>query len=167
MKHKTTPSEPGILKTSKPCPVILFVKTGLTMVLLFISTAIYSQNKVSGKITDEKGNPMPGVNMYIKQSYDGASTDNDGNYLFYTQKAGQQVLVAAFIGYNTIEQSVELHNETKVDLKMAETTTLLNAVVITAGSYEASGETKSIALKPLDIVTTASATGDLFGAIRT
>ena len=54
-----------------------------------------------------------------------------------------------------------------INVELKELFNELNAVVITAGAFEASDEKKNTILKPLDIVTTAGADGDIYGALET
>ena len=52
-------------------------------------------------------------------------------------------------------------------IKLRENVNTLDAVVISAGTFEAGDASKISVLKPLDVVTTASALGDYVGAIQT
>ena len=54
-----------------------------------------------------------------------------------------------------------------INISLKEEITELKAVVITAGAFEASDQKRATALSPLDIVTTASANGDITNAIKT
>lgn len=59
---------------------------------------------VTGKITDDKGNPLVGVNVLIKGTTRGATTDGNGNFKL-TAEAGD-VLLISFIGYQTKQVTV-------------------------------------------------------------
>ena len=145
------------------------MKTRLLLFLLFFATAsCLAQTIISGKVTDKSGLTLPGTNVFIKGSYDGASCNADGAYRFQTRKTGEQILVVSMLGYEKQEKPITITGkEVITDIKMKETYNELNAVVITAGSFEASDEKKAVTLKQLDIVTTASAAGDIYGALRT
>ena len=112
---------------------------------------------------------MPGVSVSIKDSYDGTTSDSSGNYRFTTTEKGTVILTASFVGYKIFEQQVILSDTKAIELNIAmkEEMNELKAVVITAGSFEASDEKKVTVLKPLDIVTTASANGDVSSALKT
>ena len=43
---------------------------------------------ISGTIKDKKNQPLPYANIFIKNSYDGASADANGNYSFTTDETG-------------------------------------------------------------------------------
>ena len=138
------------------------------LLLLFISVSIYAQAQItiSGVVTDKSGEPLLGVNVYLKGTYDGATTDIDGRYTFSTFETDSLVLVASFIGFKELNLPLEARAQ-ELDLVLKEEVSVLNAVVITAGSFNASDESKREVMKPLDIVTTAGATADIPGALNT
>ncbi|HHG85993.1 MAG TPA: carboxypeptidase-like regulatory domain-containing protein, partial [Bacteroidetes bacterium] len=72
---------------------------------------ILGQTKISGTVLDNKGLPLPGANVYIKDSYDGATTDTAGVFKFKTTETGAKVLVVSFVGFETIEEKVDLTGE--------------------------------------------------------
>ncbi len=142
--------------------------------LIFIIALIslsYSNAQISitGVVTDEKNVPLPGVNVYIKDTYDGATTDEKGKFSFVTDEKAKHELVSSFLGYETNTQAVDLVGKTAFSftIKLKETVNELSLVTITAGSFEASDERKVTVLKPLDIVTTAGANGDTYSALKT
>lgn len=141
----------------------------LTALLFFIHLGISSQTLISGKILDEKGQALPGVNVFVKGSFDGGSSSVDGDYEFSTVLQGKQVLVFKFLSFKTQEIEINCDQEKVVvpDIRLIEMITEMNAVTISAGAMEASDESKSVILKPLDIVTTPSAMGDIMGAFQT
>lgn len=145
------------------------MKSIAILFLLFVAAInCEAQTVISGKVTDKSGQTLPGTNVFIKGSYDGASCNADGMYRFQTRKTGEQVLVVSMLGYEKQEKPITLTGkEVITDIKMIETYNQLNAVVITAGSFEASDEKKAVTLKQMDILTTASAAGDIYGALRT
>jgi hypothetical protein len=139
-----------------------------TLSLAFIlSSSIFSQTKISGKISDENNQPLPGANIYIKDTYDGASSEADGTFSFTTDEEGEFVLVVSFVGYQSHSENLTLDKKEKyLEIKLKEESTELGAVVISAGSFEASDENKAVILRPLDIVTTGS-DADIYSALET
>lgn len=138
------------------------------LIYFFSAVAGNAQTKISGNLTDQKGEALVGANIYIKNSYDGASTKTDGSFSFTTKLEGQQVLVLSMIGYQTKELPVECKGQNLViEVKLKESFNSLKAVEISAGTMEASDEKRSVVFKPLDVVTTAGALGDIVGALNT
>ncbi|WP_353777695.1 carboxypeptidase-like regulatory domain-containing protein [Winogradskyella sp. 3972H.M.0a.05] len=138
----------------------------LTIALLILNL-VNSQTTISGKVTDTKGNPIEGANVYLEGTYDGATSDALGEFSFTTEEEGTQVLIISFLSYETrtIANDVSLLNN--LDVKLREDVSTLDAVVISAGTFEANDNSKVSVLKPLDVVTTASALGDFVGALQT
>jgi hypothetical protein len=138
------------------------------LIFASISFFAFAQTKISGTVSDQKGEPIAGANIYIKDSYDGTSADQSGKFSFTTMESDSQKLIISFVGYETKEQPLYLKGES-IELKIAlkEVVNELNTVVITAGAFEASDEKRITILRPLDIVTTAGAAGDIYGALKT
>lgn len=135
-------------------------------ILLFTALSANAQTQISGKVTDQKGQSIPGVNVYIKGTFDGSTTRADGQFAFQTASRDSLVLIASFIGYQNYEEY--LRNQTQgLVCQLKEKVNELNAVSITAGTIDVSDEAKSMVMKPLDIVTTAGALADITGALTT
>lgn len=138
---------------------------GLFLVCL---QGVLAQTKISGKIVDQKKQSIPGVNIRIDNSYDGASSDANGNYSFTASDTGEVTIVASFIGYEEVRKKIILNGKDIIyPIVMKEALNELKVVTISAGTIEASDEKRTTVLKPLDIVTTASAQGDIVGALKT
>jgi hypothetical protein len=141
----------------------------ISIFLIITSTGCcFSQSTISGKVITDKGAPLPGSNIYILNTFDGTSADADGNFKLVTQQTGQQVITVSSIGFEPYQQPVMLENGNYTfTFTMKETASELTEVVITAGTMEATNDRKVTMLRPLDIVTTAGAAGDIIGAIQT
>ena len=141
----------------------------IVFIFLFVAHhSLNAQTTISGSITDSKGNGIPGANVFIKDSYDGTTSDIDGKFTFSTSEKGNHILTASFIGFESWEQKINLDTlKVPVRIKLKDAVNLLKAVTIAAGAFEASDEKKMVILRPLDIVTTAGAGGDIYGALQT
>ena len=140
----------------------------ILLVLIGLANISFAQTIISGKVTSKNGEPLFSANVFLKDTYDGISTDEKGNYSFTSLETGEQVLVVSYIGFKTTEKSVTLSgNNVTVDFILEEEASELDQVVISAGSFEASDEKKSVILRPLDIVTTAGAEADIYGVLQT
>lgn len=139
-------------------------KSILTLILI-VASLLTEATTIKGRITDPTGEGLPGVNVFIKDTYDGATTDMNGNYSFDTYETGSQIIVASFIGYKKHEEAVDLSKTITLNLELKEEVNRLSGVTITAGSFEASDEKKAVVLKPLDIAMTAGALADIPGAL--
>ncbi len=143
------------------------MKTILTMFLFLLSAISFAQTTISGTVKSKQGEAIPGVNIFIQDTYDGASSDKNGFFKFKTTKSGTQILMATFIGYKSWMQEIDCSNYVEVRIILEESVNAIDAVTITAGSFTAEDESRASVMKPLDIYTTPSAVGDVMGAIRT
>lgn len=135
--------------------------------LMLIPTAAYAQKSIQGKVTDKKGNALPGANVFLKGTYDGGTTGADGIFSFQTSEKDTGTLAASYVGYEVFETKIGLkENVADLSIKLEELANELNTVVITAGAFEASDDKRMAMLKPLDIVTTAGAAADITGAMQ-
>jgi TonB-linked SusC/RagA family outer membrane protein len=102
----------------------------LTAVLAFASRDVLAQERtVSGRVTSaEDGSGLPGVNVVVKGSSVGTSTDVNGGYAV-SVTSDQSVLVFTFIGLQS--QEVTVGTRTTVDVQMAADVTQLSEVVVT------------------------------------
>jgi hypothetical protein len=132
-------------------------------------SGVFAQVQLSGRVTDQKKMPLCGANVYFKNSYEGATADSTGKFNFKSNLKGVNVLTVSFIGYKTYIQELNLDSfKTKeLNIILKESDSQMNEVVINAGSFEASDEKKAVILRVLDIATTPSAQGDIFGALGT
>lgn len=140
------------------------------LLLFFLQLSVLkAQTTIQGKVADNKGKPIPGVSITIKDSYDGATTDSTGAFNFSTTEKGAKVMVVTAIGYKGFEQDINLDAPVQpLNLSMKEEFDELKAVVISAGSFEASDRKRAAAvLTSLDVVTTAGANADITSALKT
>ncbi|MBW8332831.1 MAG: TonB-dependent receptor [Prolixibacteraceae bacterium] len=143
------------------------MKTFFYIFLFLFCLNGFSQTVITGKVIQEKGEPMPGANAYLQGTYDGASSGENGEFKFRTSKTGQQTLLVEFMGYEPFSLKVELKGDTiRLNVKLKEAFNELNAVTITAGTFEASDKKQAVTITPIDMVTTAGAVGDVYGALQ-
>ena len=137
--------------------------------LFFLTITLQAQTTISGLVKDNKGRPVPATSISIKDSYDGSTSDSLGNYKFTTTEKGEHLLIFTSIGFKIFEQKINIAGDhLKIDVVLKEEANELTAVVITAGTFEASDRKRAATiLNPIDIVTTASGEGDVTGALKT
>ena len=127
----------------------------------------FSQVLVSGYVLTTTEQPVVGANVYLNGTYDGASSNEEGWFEFTTTEKGTQNLVVSYLSYETKVITLDVSGLTKLKVILREDVNSLDTVVISAGTFEANDNSKVSVLKPLDVVTTASAVGDFVGAIQT
>lgn len=165
---------------------------------LILWVSLSAQTTITGIVLDENEEVLAGANVYLEGTYDGATSDMEGNFAFETNETGVQTLQVSFIGYevpglridldslnnlalnnNSGQQQSGSHSNSESDslsdskhsllfqIQMKPAFTKVKAVQITAGAFEASDEKKAVILNSLDMVTTAGASGDVYGALQT
>ncbi len=97
--------------------------------LLFLgSQAIAQDRTVTGKVTAEDGSVLPGVNISIKGTSRGTTTNGEGTYSISTPT--NATLVFSFIGFQNTE--VPVGNRSTIDVSLQTDVNQLNEVVVTA-----------------------------------
>ena len=114
--------------------------------LFFIPLFGISQTRLTGIVHDEKKQPVPGANVFVKGTTKGTVTDPDGRFTLQT-KEQRGVLVVSFIGYETFEESFNAPQDFSVQLKVANTN-LDDVMVIGYGSVQKKDLTTSVASVP-------------------
>ena len=143
------------------------MKSITTLITLFFTTLLFAQATISGKVIDEKGKPIVGANVFIEGTYDGATSNEMGDFSFVTDETGNQTLVVSFLIYETLKTQIDATNFQGKTIKLKENLNALDAVVITAGTMESGEKARVSVLKPLDIVTTAGSAGNIIAALQT
>lgn len=64
---------------------------------------VTAQTTITGQITDDEGNPLPGANVVVAETRQGTATDETGLYRIDDVPAGDYTIVASFIGYEPVE----------------------------------------------------------------
>ncbi len=98
----------------------------LLILLLLLATASFAQTAITGKVTDAKGEGLPGVSVAVKGTSNGVISDADGAYSI--SAPADATLVFSFIGYKTLEAAVG--GRTSIDIKLEEDVTSLDEVVV-------------------------------------
>lgn len=68
-------------------------------------------SRFTGIVRDETGSPLPGVNVWLKGTSQGTTTDIDGNFVFSGNLKTNDVLVFSFIGYSYKEITIKSGDE--------------------------------------------------------
>jgi TonB-linked SusC/RagA family outer membrane protein len=88
---------------------------------------------IKGKIVDEKGVPIPGVNVQIKGTTTGTISKSDGSYNINVPD-GNSVLIFSFVGF--VKQEVPVGNKTEINVTLVEDKKALTEVVVTGYSTQ-------------------------------
>jgi iron complex outermembrane receptor protein len=89
---------------------------------------------IHGTVKTNDGQPAPYVNLYLKENTNkGATTNAEGIFQIKNVKEGSYTLVTSFVGFKTIEQSVQVvaGQTVTADFALAETAEELTEIVVT------------------------------------
>ncbi|WP_072881230.1 TonB-dependent receptor [Salegentibacter echinorum] len=119
----------------------------LMISILFLGNLVFSQEqKITGTVTDDQSQPLPGVSVAIKDTNKGTVTDFDGNYAINATIG--QTLVFTFVGFDSRE--VEIDNTT-INVQMVAGTSLSEVVLVGSRSRSRTVVESAVPVDVLDI----------------
>jgi len=86
------------------------MKKKLLILILLATSILYAQLTLQGTVIDEFNNPMPFVSVYLKNTVQGTTTNNKGEFYLKTKKK-KGVLEISFVGFQT--QTLPVNQQTK------------------------------------------------------
>jgi len=122
------------------------MKKAFLVVLMLSSSLIFAQNNISGSVSDESGNPIPGATVVVEGTTIGVVTDFDGNYQI-NASAGNQLTFSS-LGFSS--QTITVGNQTSIDVVLASSVDILDEVVV-SGYQTQSRRSLSGAIGTVDV----------------
>lgn len=101
--------------------------------LILTSSVLAQERSVSGTVTDESGNTMPGVSVVIKGTSQGTATDVEGRYTLRVP-GDDAALIFTFVGYSPTE--IQVGSRSVVDVAMSPDIQTLTELVVTGYSVD-------------------------------
>jgi len=115
---------------------ILRKKISPITLLLLVSVAVQSQN-ITGKITDNKSQPVVGAFIHLLNTNTGTLTDAQGNYGFQHLTAGKYIVSVSAVGYAGVnEEALVSTSGTVLNIQLNDASVQLDEVVVTAQKKE-------------------------------
>lgn len=118
----------------------------LLFVLGFFSTAFAQDVEVTGKVTDSEGEPLPGVNIVIKGTSTGTTSDFDGNFVIDAPR--NATLVFSSLGFAAHETMV--NGRTTINVTLQASAQALEEIVVMGSRGQA--RTKLETAVPVDVI---------------
>lgn len=122
--------------------------------------------RITGKITDENGEPLPGVSVQVKGTTSGTSTDTDGSFSLSVPDQAE-ALIVSYIGYVT--QEIVLGNQTHLTITLEPDIKSLGEVVVvgygTVKKRDLTGSVGSVGAQELAARGTTSVMGAMQGSV--
>lgn len=137
----------------------------LAAAMLLTTSVALAQNKLSGTVVDENGDPLPGAAVLVKGTSNGTVTDADGSFIL-SVPAGA-TLTVSFIGY--IDQDVTPGNRNNISIALEPDNKLLDEVVVigygTVKRKDLTGSVAAVRGEDLEIKRTTALSSALQGAL--
>ena len=102
------------------------MKKAFLVVLMLSSSLIFAQNNISGSVSDESGNPVPGATVVVEGTNTGVVTDFDGNYQI-NASAGDQL---TFSSFGFASQTITVGNQSQINVTLMSSVDILDEVVV-------------------------------------
>jgi outer membrane receptor protein involved in Fe transport len=106
------------------------MKKIINLFVLLSCLVSFAQTTITGKITDNTGQPLPGANIVVQGTTDGTSSDFDGNYTLTTNRKPPFKIVVSYTGFESQTIEVVSNNQT-IDVSLLEGNEL-DEIVISA-----------------------------------
>ncbi|MDR0333279.1 MAG: TonB-dependent receptor [Dysgonamonadaceae bacterium] len=105
------------------------------LLLVSMTMSVFAQGHgiLTGRITDDTGDALPGASITVKGTTIGTATDLNGQFTLRNISAGNVTFVIAYLGFDSVEETVQIRagETTNRNFVMSENTALLGEVVIT------------------------------------
>lgn len=138
------------------------MKSIFTFIFIFFN--LISNAQVKGIVSDENGNPLPYVNIYIENTYIGTTSNEKGQYELQVQNKEQVTVIFQYLGYKTQKQILNITQFPYfLDVKLKEENYSLQEVVISSKENPAIPIIrKAIAAKTVNSDKTGKFTADFY-----
>ena len=118
----------------------------ITLVMLLLCSFIgAAQISITGKVSDNAGDPIPFANVAERGTQNGTTTDGNGNYTITV--ADDAILVVSFIGYQTAV--IQIKNESTINITLEEGDAL-DEIIVTALGVKRQERELGYAVQTLD-----------------
>jgi TonB-linked SusC/RagA family outer membrane protein len=132
------------MKKNLPFKTSLFFRLACAFLMIMINAQVFAQVsktgdqsqaelqkiKITGRVIDNAGAPVPGVTIVIKGTNNGSMSDVNGNYSLNIQSGTKSILVFKLLGFEPVE--VPVLNQTEINVTLMEKIVNIDEVVVTA-----------------------------------
>lgn len=127
------------------------IRLGLVTSLLFLTSMLFAQTKISGKISDgSTKEPLIGVSISVKGRVIGTISDTKGSFALTTSTPTPFTVIVSSVGYNTQEFIVD-GSKSNYDITLSEQVIMGQEVVVAASRVEESVMKSPVTVEKMDI----------------
>ncbi len=143
----------------------------LLLLFVFIVSAIYANEKVtiSGNVFDDENKALPYVNVFIKNTFTGSTTNEKGYFTFDTKLSENYILVATMVGFKKEEIDLREHlqsSKINLEIRLEKEAVELEETVVVGSSFSTEKE-KGVVVTSMDVMTTPGGAADIFQSLKT
>ncbi len=121
----------------------------LVVCLFTLSFKSFGQFKVKGTVKDAANEVLPGVNIVLKGTNKGVSTDFNGNFELTNVATGAYTLQATFVGFTMFTKEISVNDDVVITITMQEDSAALDEVIITGVTNPRSKIASSVSVTTL------------------
>jgi len=136
------------------------MKRILSLIAVLFSTLIFAQTVVTGSVTDEDNNPIPGANVVLDSS-NGAVADFDGNFSISINQNPPFDLTISSVGFDSFTVNVTSSN-LNFEVQLVSSKNLLDEIVISASRTPERLFESAVTIEKFDYKDIAMSTGPDF-----
>ena len=141
------------------------MKRILSMIAVLFSTIIFAQTTVTGSVTDENNNPIPGANV-VADATTGTVADFDGNFSLSVDQMPPFSITVSSVGFDSVTLSVTASN-LNFNVQLTESQNLLDEIVISASRIAERLFDSPVTIEKFDYKDIAQSTGaDFYSSLE-
>ncbi|MBI1226451.1 MAG: TonB-dependent receptor plug domain-containing protein [Bacteroidetes bacterium] len=103
----------------------------LAGIALLLSTFLFSQ-KITGKITDTEGSPLPGATVMLIETQEGTMANGQGDFELSPSQSGNYTLKVSFVGYEPLTRTIVVPSAMPLQITLESSVNLLQTLTVTA-----------------------------------
>lgn len=103
------------------------------LIIFLFHGLLFSQQTITGTISDSDGQPLPGATIIVTGTTNGTTSDFDGNYTLDGVPSDANLTIT-YIGFNSL--TIDVNNQSTINVSLIETNEALSEVVVTGYSSE-------------------------------
>ena len=141
------------------------MKRILSMIAVLFSTIIFAQTTVTGSVTDENNNPIPGANV-VADATTGTVADFDGNFSLSVDQMPPFSITVSSVGFDSVTLSVTASN-LNFNVQLTESQNLLDEIVVSASRIAERLFESPVTIEKFDYKDIAQSTGaDFYSSLE-
>jgi outer membrane receptor protein involved in Fe transport len=121
-------------------------------ILLISITGAFAQTTISGKVTDEAGEPLPQANISVVGKMVGTTSNFNGEFALSVTDSPPFTIAISYIGYQTREIEITDANTSGLNVALSDQTILGREVVVSASRYEESILSSPVTVEKVDLL---------------